>query len=177
MTDTDTRQKVVTETTAALLAEMKAHIDSLGVDDEILFEPLYAERIKKVGAIPFFTMLFRELQDSTLTNWMFWLAFAWKNLPFDDWRTLLRELCADDLTLYRFVWFASTIAAIDIGALLRSDPAISDATRAEYERLFPDGAPRAAGPGFQEVLEEFGVDQHAMWRRLAAEGAPMLVKL
>jgi hypothetical protein len=158
----------MSETPRALIDELTAHVAGIPVGEEKTVPPDYLERIKAVGDVPFVVELFRTFADNDLTSWMLRLAFWWEDLPLRVWTELLREICREPNVMYQFVWAASELLAIDVPALVRADPTVSAAVGAHVRR-----GPAAGSRWWRERLEEQGIDYVRIWRRLAAEGAPM----
>lgn len=161
------------ESARSLLDDMIVTVDRMPIDEEIILAPEYADRIDAIGKVPFLVEVFRTFADSMLTNWMLRLGFCWKDLSFDEWREVLRQISKDRVLLYQFVWFACKVLAIDITEMIRSDSGIDKLAGARVAQLFPNGGSPPNSVWYREVLEEHGIDQQAMWRRLSAEGAPI----
>ena len=140
--------------------------------EEIDFAAKYENDIRAIGDVEFVATMFLAEEDSELTNLLLRLTCIWKNFPFDVWRQVLRQIAARQPALYQFTWFASGMLAIDVGEMIRSDPAIDAAVYRQFEFTFREGVPQPED-WTREILEREGVDCEGMRRRLAAEGAPM----
>jgi hypothetical protein len=163
----------MTESVQTLLQDMKKYVAELPLDDERILAPVFGERIERVGEVALLVEVFREFADSTLTSWTLWLAFSWKDLSFQGWKQVLREISSELTAVYQFIWFATWFLAIDVAAMSRSDPEISKDTIAFIVENTPSGGPRTRAPWLVEMMEERGIDPEQMIRRLAQEGAPM----
>jgi len=166
-----------TDPAQALVLELKGLVAALPIDEERVIPRHYAVRIKAVGDVPFLLALFRTYSDNQLGSWMFLLAFYWKDLPYQTWQGFLREISADAVLLYQFVFIASEFLGIDARAMIRSDPSLSDVAREFTEHEFLRGVPKSETAWFVEMCEERGIDYWTIWSRLAAEGAPMNVDM
>jgi hypothetical protein len=100
-------------------------------------------------------------------------AAVWKDLHFETWKALIRQLCPNPNAIYQFVVFASRFLAMNVTAVVHADPSLHPAGRGFVVERFPKGGPEPGSAWLTERLLEFGVDVWAMWRRLADEGAPM----
>ncbi len=164
----------MTESAHALLESMRSYIDRLPDDEERVLPSDYAEKVKALGEVPFLVTACRELADSEFSSWMLRLSFCWKDLTFQEWRSVFQQISEDRIAVYPFVWFATEALALDVSALVRSDPDLTEMARAIFANAFPNGArPIADSPWWQEMLEERGVDRTSIIRRLAIEGAPV----
>jgi len=165
------------DSAANLLMDMKPDLDSwIASGDEIDFQGKYEAAIRSAGLIPFFSELFRRLEDSRLSAYLSAFTFLWKDLPFSAWQQILYRISDSTQAVYQFVWFASQFLGVDILAMIRTDPKVDDNAREFIRAEFSKGAPRS-GSWERESLEERGVNPEAMWRRLASEGAPMKIDL
>jgi hypothetical protein len=162
---------------AQLLSDIQSDIDQWKSGEEIDFERKYEAPIRSIGAIPFLTKLFRGFEGSTLSGYLNALTFLWKDLPFSAWQEVLYGIADSTQAIYQFVWFAAPFLGLDVLSMIRTDPKVDDTAREFIRGEFPSGAPKAGGSWEREVLENSGVDPVALWRRLAAEGAPMKVDL
>lgn len=135
----------------------------------------YRAAIEQVGAVPFLVEVFGRFEDSMLSVWLMATTFVWKDLGFDAWKEVLRPLASNVDALYQFVIFAAEYLAIDILSVIRNDTSLPEAGRAFAARQFSKGGRPPGSRWLREQLQERGVDQPAMWRRLRAEGAPMKV--
>jgi len=105
------------------------------------------------------------------------LPFAWKDLPFSSWKEILYRISSNDQAAYQLVWFIPEFLGIDVVSLIRNDPRVNETAREVVRVHFPGGGPGAGTAWTKDLLHDNGVDQPALWRRLAAEGAPMKVDL
>jgi hypothetical protein len=164
----------MTESAHTIIEDMRQYIDRLPSDEERILPPEYARRIKTVGEVAFLVTVCRELADAGFRTWMLRLAFCWKDLNFEEWKAVYRQISEESIVVYQFVWFAAGALALDIGDLVTSDPQLTEKAKAIFMETFPHGArPTAESPWWEEMLEERGVDRMSIMRRLASEGAPV----
>jgi hypothetical protein len=163
----------VKESASKLVDELKDDVNACTLGKEIDVQAKYGTAIAGVGAVPFLTEVFLGFADTTLTGWLLCLTFVWKDLPFQAWKEILYRISADAPAVYQFVWFASEYLAINIVQIIHEDPAVNQPARILARNQFSKGGPRPGSEWVREVLEEHGVNQHQLWRRLATEGAPM----
>jgi hypothetical protein len=157
----------MTDTARSLLAELAVAEKSAPEDEPFLPRHL-APRIRAVGEVTFFVELLRTRADSWLRNAMLSLSFAWKDTPYEVWRQVLREVAADAIVMYQLEWSFAELLGIDVNRMIDSDPAAQALVR---QRGSYGGRP---GTWWEEICQDYGIDYRAIWRRLAAEGAPML---
>lgn len=124
-------------------------------------------RIRAVGDVPFFIALHRTYVDSTLKSEFFGLCAYWKEVPYEVWRQVLREVAAEPIVMYQLTWTYGEFLGIDVPKMIASDPVASALVRD------PSGIKGEVGPWFLTQCELYELDYIAVWRRLAAEGAPM----
>jgi hypothetical protein len=156
------------ETARDLIADMVTARSSVP-KDEFFIPRAFEARIRAVGDVPFFLELMRTYTDSTLEGKMLSLAFYWKDTPYETWRQLLREAASDATLMYQLRWIFSTCLAIDVVKMVDADPEV----RARVHGNPP--CPTAGGEWWEEITADLGLDYRTIWRRLAAEGAPMNV--
>jgi hypothetical protein len=156
-----------------LVYELKDDVNACTLGEEIDVQAKYGTAIDAVGAVPFLTEVFLRFADATLTGWLLCLTFVWKDLPFQAWKEILYRISGDAPAVYQFVSFASEYLAVNIVQIIHEDPAVNEPARILTSNQFPKGGPRPGSEWVREVLEDHGVNQHQLWRRLAAEGAPM----
>jgi hypothetical protein len=149
----------------AVLAAIRAEPPSY----ELVFPGDFAARIRAAGDVSFFVELVRTLTDSTLVSKMLSLAFYWKDMPYEIWRQILRELAGDAILMYQLRRVLSQVLAIDVAKMIEADPQV-------LARVHSN--PRwqsAGGEWWEEITADLGLEYRTIWRRLAAEGAPMNV--
>jgi hypothetical protein len=152
-----------------MAADVRAWSDGGAID----LPTTYGAEIAAFGAVPFFSDVFARHAGSELDHWMLALAPLWTDLPYADWREVLRRIANDRLPLYHFVAFTTTHLGLDAVAILESDPAVPAATRRSAREMFPGGGGSPGAAWIRDRLAECGVDQRRLWDRLHAEGAPM----
>ena len=143
--------------------------------EDIAFEARHAAAVRTIGPARLMVELFRRLEDSVLSDALYATGFAWQGLAFATWREVLREISDSRQAVYQFVWFAAQLLGLDVLAMVADDPTVDDTAKDFVRYEFPSGAPRAGCPWERNAMEAVGIDAVAMWRRLAAEGAPMKV--
>lgn len=156
-----------------LISEMKYDVEVWLSGTEVDLEATYRAAIEAVGAVPFVAEVFRRFGNSTLIRWMIRLIFVWSDLPFAAWKEVLYRISDDTSALYQFIPFVTEYLAVDIVRIIREDPALDEAIRIFADARFPRGGPAPGSEWVFDVLADHGVDQRQLWRRLAAEGAPM----
>ena len=156
-----------------LLTDMRTDVDTSAFEGGIDLESKYGAAIRAADAAEFFAGVFSRFQDSTLTNWLLCLTFAWKDLSFDTWKQVLYRLSADTNALYGFIPFATRFLGIDIVRAINEDPSVDQRVRRYAAHQFPKGGPAPGSIWSRESLKARGVDVEQLWRRLATEGAPM----
>ena len=157
----------------SLLERMRSDVDACALGDSIDIEAQYGQNIAEAGSVEFFTAVFRRFEDSTLTGWLLCLAFAWKELSFQQWKQILCGLSDATRSLYGLIPFLTSFLAIDITQLIRTDPSIPLPIRRYSEFRFPRGGPPPGSAWVQEMLAIRGIEVSELWRRMAAQGAPM----
>lgn len=145
--------------------------------EDIDFQARHAAAVRDIGPARLMIELFRRLEDSVLSDALYATGFAWQGLAFATWREVLRAISDNRQAVYQFVWFAAQFLGVDVLAMIAGDPAVDAVARDFVGREFPGGAPRAAGSWERDAMDAVDIDAMAMWRRLAAEGAPMKVDL
>lgn len=153
-----------------LIIEMQPGVESC---DDTQLAARYRAAIDAVGPVPLLAEIFRRFEDATLKGWLLCLSFVWEDLPFAAWKEILYRISDDDSAVYQFVPFATEFLAIDIAAVIRDDPAVHPSARIFTARQFPKGGPPPGSDWVRQVLLDHGIEVHRLWRRLAAEGAPM----
>jgi hypothetical protein len=156
------------ETARELIADLAA-AEMAAPKDEFFSPSAFVPRIRAVGDVPSFVELMRTYADSTLQGWMLRLAFYWKDMPYETWRQILREVASNAVLMYQLGRILSGCLAIDVMEMVASDPV----ARARVHDNHPWR--RAGGEWWEEICEDYGLDYRTIWRRLAAEGAPMNV--
>jgi hypothetical protein len=165
------------DSAAPFLSDLASDIERWKSGEEIDFQGKYEAAMRSFGAVPFLTDLFRRFEGSTLSGYLNAATFLWKDLPFPAWQEVLYRIADSNQAIYQFVWFAAPFLGLDVLSMIGTDPRVDDTAREFVRGEFPSGAPKAGRSWEREVLEDNGVDPVAMWRRLAAEGAPMKVDL
>lgn len=163
------------EAAAQLFFDISLDIEKWRSGDEIDFQGKYEAAIRSSGAIVFLTELFRRFEGSALLACLNAVTFLWKDLAFCSWREVLLGIDDSTQAIYQFVWFAARFLGIDILSMIQMDPDVNETAKVFVRAEFPSGAPHAGGSWEREALENTGVDAVALWKRLAAEGAPMKV--
>lgn len=128
-----------------------------------------------VGVTPFLCEIFSQKSDRMLDGWMTCLTSIWVDLPFESWKDILRQIDENPRAVYQFVWFASSYLGIDMGRVISDDPGVSLIARGVVKVDFPRGGPKVDPTWVREYFADLGFDVRPMWRRLAAEGAPMVL--
>jgi len=136
-------------------------------DNDVFIPVELVPRIRAVGDVPFFLSLLRTYEDSSLWSEFVMLSIYWKDVPYEVWRQVLREVAADPIVMYQLTWTYGQFLGIDVKAMIASDPVASAAVRD------PGGISGEVGEWFLTMCELYEIDYIATWRRLAAEGAPM----
>jgi hypothetical protein len=165
--------EAMAESASKLVDELKDDVNAWMRGKDVDVRGKYGEAIDTVGTVPLLTEVFRRFADTTLTGWLLCLAFVWKDLPFRAWKEILYRISDDDPAVYQFVWFASEYLAVNVVKIIHEDPAVSETARILARKQFAGGGPPPGSEWVREVLEEQGVNQSQLWRRLADEGAPM----
>lgn len=164
----------MTETAQDLIDRIRPDIDAVTwamEDPDIDLQARYHAAILEVGAPAFVAQLFLDFEDSTLAGWLKWLDFAWEDLPFSAWKEVLGRVAWNHQAVYRLVWQAARLLAVDMVRVILDDPDVDPVARACAVTDFPRGAPRS----YSSLTGEPIVPPiQPLWRRLAAEGAPML---
>lgn len=103
------------------------------------------------------------------------LHFVWENMPYSEWLDVLaQEPLIGEMEVQYFRAFYGEYLGIDFEAAVRG----SDLPQQLKDRLAPAGRRPSGGPTWghvEDVFEGLGLDPFLFWRRLASEGAPMLV--
>ncbi|HEX3761774.1 MAG TPA: hypothetical protein VHW23_23910 [Kofleriaceae bacterium] len=155
--------------------EIERHFSTLSPDDDRIIPVESLARIKEVDHRVFIGEILQRFSDARLTSWMFALAPYWKDLPYSVWKLVLQDICAERRLVYQFVWVAGEFLALDVAAMVASDPEVARRAGPFMSYQFPNGGPRAGDRWWIDKFEQRGIDYAAVWRRLAAEGAPMNV--
>lgn len=138
-------------------------------------EPAYAERIERLGRTRVLRHIFLVYTVSMGTTLILHLSFVWKDLHYREWLRVLAE--APDIQEVEAEYFHTFFAgylAIDFWQAVKE----ADIPKYLKERLAPQGGRRLEEPRWghvDDVFADMGLDPFAIWRRLASEGAPMLV--
>jgi hypothetical protein len=165
------------ESVDLLITTMHTDVDSCALGGDLDLEGKYGATIQNLGAADFFAGVFHRFEDSTLTNWLLCLTFAWKELSFDQWKQVLYSFSDHIDALYGFIPFASQFLGIDIVRVIAEDPSVNQRVRRYAAHRFPKGGPAPGSVWVREMLHARGIDVHQIWHRLEAEGAPMKVEL
>lgn len=152
---------------------MKEFVARVPFGEPKIFPEEYGNRVHEVGETDFFTEVFRGFSDSLLSTWMFWLAPYWRDIHYQTWRAILRALSGDRTHVYQFVRIAREFLALDVLKMTTSDPDLREVAREITSYPYSETPPTAGSVWFQEMCDEFGIDNRAIWARLAKEGAPM----
>jgi len=157
------------ELVGAMNSDVEAWLDGAEVD----VPTKYSRAIQETGIVPFLIEVFTVKEDATLSQWTSCFAPAWKNVAFGDWREILYALSPSRTAMYQFIPFATEYLGIDIVSVIQSDPRVDEAARHVARIDYPRGGPSPGSPWVREQMADRGVDLAEMWKRLAAEGAPM----
>ncbi len=162
------------ETARELVHRMLPDVDAVtwGAEEvDIDLKTKYQPAILEVGAVPFVAELFRHLGDATLRHWLNALEFVWEPFPFSAWRLVLHRVASDPLVVYRLVWSAANLLCVDMVRAILDDPEVDPLARDYVASEFPRGPPRMYDGSTGEQVR---LPYNYLWRRMAAEGAPML---
>jgi hypothetical protein len=159
----------VSDTAWKLLEDMKAYSEASYPAPDVDLAPRFAEPIRAFGPEHLIVHLFRTHADSELTIWLQRLAFVWTEFSFATWLQILTRLSDDRRFIYQFLWFASSSLALDLRRLQATEPNVQAELRSE---AFRKGGARPMSRATRARLDD-DFDYEAVWRRLAAEGAPM----
>lgn len=163
----------MTSAASTLVESMKDDVDAWLRGKDLDLETKYATAIASVGAVPLMVEVFGRFGDATLSGWLTCLIFVWKDLPYQAWKKILYKISAQSPAVYQFIWFACEYLGIDVVRVIQEDSNIDPIARALVKVEFAQGGPPAGSVWVREQLEDRGVAQDLLWRRLAAEGAPM----
>lgn len=167
----------MTEPAQALINDMKDFIDRHPFEDEGGFPEEYDRRARSLNRIDFIGEIFRQFSDSQLSVWMFRLARYWQNEPYVTWKAVFHRLSGDRNLLYQFVHIASEFLALDVVKMASAEPELESVAHELTSFPYPAKLPTAGSRWFQEMCDEFGIDNWSMWARLASEGAPMNIDI
>ena len=161
----------MTDTPERLVAEMSEYEEHppTNADADPDLERQFGERVRALDQEALFAYLFHTQADSSLSGWLRALGFAWKDVPFATWLAILRDVADDRPAVYQFLWFASESLGLDVHRLGVAHPNVSLELQGE---TFGDGGPHPLSPVLRARLGD-RLDYESVWRRLAAEGAPM----
>ncbi len=160
---------------ARLFSDLLDDLARWRAGEDIDFQTRYEASVRTLGPVRMVVELFRRLEDSVLLDALYATGFVWKDFDFWTWRDVLRSIADSRQAVYQFVWFAAPFLGLDVLAMVADDPAVDDTAKDFVRYEFPSGAPRAGGVWERNAMDAVGIDAVAMWRRLAAEGAPMKV--
>lgn len=141
----------------------------------------YSARIDRIGRTRTLGGVFTCYRSSMGTSLLLHLSFLWNNMSYAEWLTVLTELPEVDnieiraIELSYFKMFFSGYLAIDFFEAIETSEQFSHDFKQFVRR---SAGPRLSAPLFghaDDVLQNHGIDCYALWRRLAAEGAPMLL--
>lgn len=143
-------------------------------DVDIDLEARYQAAILELGAVPFLAELFLNLGDSTLTRWLTCLDFVWEALPFSAWKEVLHLVAWNAPAVYQLVWSAAGFLGVDMVRVILDDREVDPVARDCALRVFPRGPPRSySSLTGKPIIPPI----RSLWRRMAAEGAPMIYDL
>lgn len=156
-----------------VVTAMKPDLDAClnGKDRDVAAS--WAVPIAKSGPPQVMAVVFRRFGDATLAGWLAHTTFIWRDFTFEDWKDVLTRIADDAPAIYQFVPFATRYLGIDIVRVIHDTPALDPMASVFVSERFPKGGPAPGDEWIREMLEENGVDQHDLWRRLAQQGAPM----
>ena len=160
-----------------LFSPLLADLARRRAGEDIDFQSRYDAPLRALGPAGAMVEILRRLEGSVLSDCLHAMGFVWQDLEFTTWRDVLREISDSRQAVYQFVWFAAQFLGLDVLTMIADDPAVDDAAKDFVRHEFPSGAPRAGGHWERDAMEAAGIDAVAMWRRLAAEGAPMKIDL
>lgn len=135
----------------------------------------YLSTIESLGRAKVLRSVFLEYSASMGTSLLLHLHFVWEQLPYAEWVDVLTQgpaIGEGEVPYFRA--FYSEYLGIDFEAAVRG----AELSQQEKDRLAPPGREPSAGPVWGHVEDVFGnhgLDPIRLWRRLASEGAPMLV--
>jgi hypothetical protein len=161
------------KTADELISEMKEDVEVWLSGKEVDLDAKYRAAIDATGPILFMAEIFRRFGDTTLSGWLIRLIFVWRDLPFAAWKQVLYRVSNDTSAVYQFIPFVTEYLAIDIVRIIHEDPSVDGTARTFADARFPRGGPAPGSEWVRDILADHGVDQHLLWRRFAAEGAPM----
>ena len=127
----------------------------------------------EAGPAQVMSTVFLRFADATLSSWLLGTAFIWKEFSFAEWKEVLACIAHDAPALYQFIPFATRYLAIDIVRVIREEPDLDPMAQTFAAERFSKGGPAPGDEWIREMLEDNGIDQYELWRRLASEGAPM----
>ena len=133
----------------------------------------WAVPVAETGPAQVIAVVFRRFADSTLAGWLANTTFIWRDLTFADWQDVLTRIAHDAPALYQFIPFATRYLGIDIVRVINASPGLDRMAAVFAAERFPKGGPAPGDEWIREMLEDNGVDQHDLWRRLVSQGAPM----
>lgn len=163
----------MTESANDLIRAIKDTVDHIPFGEDKILPTEYDQRVRAVGEVDFLSEVFRQFADSQLSTWMFRLARYWKDTTYQTWKCVLRNLSGDRNLIYQFVGIASEFLALDVTKMAASDFELDHVARELSTFPYPRKLPSAGSQWFQEMCDSFGIDNWAIWTRLAGEGAPM----
>lgn len=132
----------------------------------------YQDAIREVGPAAFLAQLFLQFGDSTLTRVLNCMRFAWRDLPFSAWKEVLHLVAWSEPAVYQLVWSAADLLGVDMVRVILDEPNVDPVARHAAQTTFPNGPPRARAWSTGEPITPEVIPP--LWRRLAAEGAPMI---
>jgi len=154
----------------ALLAKI---VDTVFASDDDEVESLFSEEIDRFEKVEFLTALFSTYSSGTLNNTLLHCSFVWKTLTFNEYLELLRNLSGTYEAMYDFITFSGQYLAIDVKRVIESDERMDDVAVNYVCEHFPERTPGPSQHIVELFMEEWDVNHQELWRRLAAEGAPM----
>lgn len=161
----------MSDTPEALLADVERFEDAWPGSGAPPIEQEFGDRVRALGARDLLVHLFRTASGSGLKVRLRSLRFLWEAVPYETWVDVLEEVADDPGSVYDFLWFAAESLGLDLHRI----PAFHEGVRrALASETFRDGGPQPISSGLRERGGD-DFDYEGLWRRLAAEGAPMRV--
>ncbi|HBE57730.1 MAG TPA: hypothetical protein DEA78_19360 [Cyanobacteria bacterium UBA11159] len=138
-------------------------------------EEKYIQRVREVGECNFLVCLFQNYFDSMMRSLMNHFFFVWKDLHYQYWLKIIRQIADNSLARFGFIIFCGFTLAIDIKKVILEDEYISDSVKQYFNTSFVRGTPGPDSPFVEEMFKKHGMEATTMWKRFQEEGAPMKV--
>ena len=163
---------------AELLADIRSDVESWDweADEDGPDLRRYAGRIEEIGRTRVLRSVYLCCPGSAGTDLLLHLSTQWEHLPFDEWLEVLTEAPPiDDGEIRHYHAFFSSYLGIDLVRAVEGSALFSSAFKDMVRTSRARGYQGVLWGHVENVFENLGINCFALWRRLADEGAPMLL--